>query len=411
MLRRHVALLVAGLTLFCVAETLLAHGPVERVPAVWKQQARLFVADAATGEVLVVDLPEGNSVTRIPTPPFIMVMGFSKDEQYLFAMRGRSTDRDWVTVIHTGFDTATGAARFPRVVRTFLGSAPGGVHHGYLPTVGGKNAVFMEGTGEIHVFENDHFNGLHGVEVRRYKLPAPDHTFYLEAGENLYVGLLAKGYVQVLSRESGKQVARISGCPVLHGMARDELTHRLFYACQGNVMVVGTQGNEADREVARIAYPQPQRVAAFLKGKARVWWGYTEGELPALYRLDAARQPYVFETLSVDASVRQNVNDDGSLLLVLTRAGVLQVRDGGSGELIRIVTVSAPFDKEFHEHVDKAILPDIQTLGNLAYVSLPHEGRIAEIDLQQGTVIRYLEVGGEPTRLRLLKADGTPGAD
>jgi hypothetical protein len=147
-----------------------------------------------------------------------------------------------------------------------------------------------------------------------------------------------------------------------------------------------------------------------VKGKARVWWGYTEGELPALYRLDAARQPYVFETLPVNASVRQNVNDDGSLLLVLTRAGVLQVRDGGNGELIRTVAVSAPFDEELHEHVDKAILPDILTLGDLAYVSLPHEGRIAEVDLQQGTVIRYLEVGGEPTRLRLLKAGGTPGA-
>jgi hypothetical protein len=112
----------------------------------------------------------------------------------------------------------------------------------------------------------------------------------------------------------------------------------------------------------------------------------------------------------VDAAVRQNVNDDGSLLLVLTRAGVLQVRDGGSGELIRTVTISAPFAEEFHEHVDKAVLPDIVTLGNLAYVSLPHEGRIAEVDLQHGTVIRYLEVGGEPTRLRLLKAGGTPGA-
>ena len=410
MSRRHVALLLAGLTLFCVAETLLSHGPVERVPAVWKQEARLFGADAATGEVVVVDLPEGNTVTRISTPPFIMMMGFSNDGQYLFAMRGKSTDRDWVTVIRTSFDPATGAARFPQVVRTFLGNAPGGVHNGYLATVGGKNAMFMEGTGEILVFENDHFDGLHEVETDVYKLPAPDHTFYLEAGKKLYVGLLAKGYVQVLSRKSGKQVARIPGCPVLHGMARDEFTQRLFYACQGSVMVVGTQGKEADREVARIAYPQTQRVAAFLKGTARVWWGYTEGELPVLYRLDAARQPYVFEVLPVDASVRQNVNDDGSLLLVLTRAGVLQVRDGGNGELIRTVTISAPFAEEFHEHVDKAVLPDILTLGNLAYVSLPHEGRIAEVDLQRGRVIRYLEVGGEPTRLRILKAGGTLGA-
>ena len=69
MSRGHLALLLSGLTLFCVAETSSAHGPVERVPAVWQQQARLFVPDAATGEVIVVDLPEGNTVTRISTPP------------------------------------------------------------------------------------------------------------------------------------------------------------------------------------------------------------------------------------------------------------------------------------------------------------------------------------------------------
>ena len=401
---KYLVLLCALLTFSSGAGPSFAHGPVDRVPAVWTQQARLFAADAHNGEIVVIDLPEGNTVTRLPTPPFIMIMGFSGDERYLFAMRGRSTDRDWVTVIRTGFDPATGEARFPYIARTFLGSAAGGVHHGHLASVGAKDAIFMEGRAELDVYDNVGLTGLDAVKLRRYKLAAPDHYFYLEAADKLYVGHLAKGFIQVLNRDSGEELTRIPGCPVLHGKARDESSHRLFYACQGDVMVIGTRGEEADKEVARIPYPGRQRVGAFLAGQDRVLWGYTEGELTALYRLDAARQPYAFEVLPVEASIQQNVNGDGSLLLILLRSGVFEIRDGSSGNLLRAVSVTAAFADEFHEHVDKAILPDIQTLGGLAYISLPHEGRIAEVDLRTAKILRYLETGGEPTRLRLLQA-------
>jgi hypothetical protein len=162
--------------------------------------------------------------------------------------------------------------------------------------------------------------------------------------------------------------------------------------------------------VGRIAYPQPQRVASFLKGRDGVLWGYTEGALPAIYRLDTTRRNYKFEVLPVEASIQQNVNEDGSRLLVLTRAGVLEIRDGHNGRLLGKVTICKPFDKELHEHVDKAILPDIQFLGARAYVSLPHEGRIAEVDMEKGAVIRQLEVGGSPTRLLLVRSRAAPQA-
>jgi hypothetical protein len=70
------------------------------------------------------------------------------------------------------------------------------------------------------------------------------------------------------------------------------------------------------------------------------------------------------------------------------------------------VAVCGPFIGEYHEHVDKAILPDIKSLGTDAYVSLPHEGRIAVVNLEQGTIERYLETGGEPTRISLVMAQG-----
>jgi len=125
-----------------------------------------------------------------------------------------------------------------------------------------------------------------------------------------------------------------------------------------------------------------------------------------LYRFDSAREPYALETVPVEDLVRHNVPDDGELLLILTRAGNLNVRDGGTGEFMWSVRVSPPFAEDFHEHTDKAILPDILTLRGHAYVSLPNEGRIADIDLEKRAVVGTFETGGEPTRLILIEAGG-----
>lgn len=56
--------------------------------------------------------------------------------------------------------------------------------------------------------------------------------------------------------------------------------------------------------------------------------------------------------------------------------------------------------------VDKAVLPDIATSSRFVYVSLPNEGRITQVELSSGKLVRYLEVGGEPTRLELLEKTG-----
>ncbi|TDI62034.1 MAG: hypothetical protein E2O89_08260, partial [Alphaproteobacteria bacterium] len=335
MSRAYISLMLSVLMAATLPSTSFSHGPVDRESEAQASQGRLFAADAATGEVIVIDLLDGDTIVRLTTPPYVMQLGLSSDGQYLFAMRGRSTDRDWVTIIHTGFDVTSDKVRPPYVARTFLGFDPGGVSNGRLATVGGKDAIFMEDTGEIIVFESNGFSGFDEVKVRKYELAGPTHYHYLEAGDNLYIGHLEQGFVQVLNRESGAEVARISGCTRLHGKALDEPTGRLFFPCQSDVLVIGTQGEEANREVARISYPDRQRVASFLKGKDRVFWGYTEGILPMLYRLDAAREPYTFDILPIEASIRQNITEDGSLLLVLTKTGVLEIRDGGSGELIR----------------------------------------------------------------------------
>ena len=48
------------------------------------------------------------------------------------------------------------------------------------------------------------------------------------------------------------------------------------------------------------------------------------------------------------------------------------------------------------------MLPDIETLDGKAYVSLPHEGRVAVVDLETAEVVRYFDTGGEPVRMSLI---------
>ena len=205
--------------------------------------------------------------------------------------------------------------------------------------------------------------------------------------------------MQVINRESGAEVTRISGCPLLHGEGKDEVSGRLFFACRVDVVVIGTRGTEQNQIVARIPYPEKQRIGQFFQGQGRILWGYTEGILPIIYRLDAAVEPYEFTIQPLDWSIRQASARDGELFLSLTRGGVLQIRDGSSGEMLRTALVAEPFEDDYHEHVDKAILPDIRTLGDNAYVSLPHEGRIAVVDLDTAEIKRYLDTGGKPTRI------------
>lgn len=395
--------LITALTIVLAPSPALVHGPVERKADIADTALRLFTADAANGEVVVVDMPKGDVIARLSTPPYIMSLGFSRDYEHLFAMRGRSTDRDMVTVISTGYFSGSDAPRLPYVARTLPAETPGGIREDHVATVGGKDAIFMEGSAEIVVLENQNFTGFDEIGVRRYDLAGPDHYHYLEAGEFLYIGHLAQGMLQILSRKTGEEVSRLDRCPVLHGMIKDEESGRLFFACATNVMVVGTQGDEINKDVARIPYHDKQRIGAFLKGTKGIYWGFTEGTLPQLHRLDVAEQPYKFTSLPVESSVRQAVSPDGQYLLSLSRAGKLEIRNGNTGELFKTITVALPFGKDFHEHVDKAVLPDIVVSEGHAYVTLPHQGYIVEVDLETAEIVSEINVGGEPTRLMALK--------
>lgn len=390
---------VTGLLVALLPVLAMAHGPVARLSEAADFEARLFAADAATGEVVAIDLPTAEVVARIATPPYVMQLGVGRDPRYVFAMRGRNTDRDFVTVIDTGIDPDSAKAQPPVVARTLLANTPGGIRLGRMASVGGRDAVFMEGSAQIVVMNNPDYASLGAPAPSLYQLANPDHYHYLESGGYLYIGHLRSGMIQILDRATGEEVGRIENCLATHGMHLDEATGRLLYGCRDATVIIGSRGAETNRELGRIPYPTAQRAAAFQQARDRVIWAYTEGTLPALYRLDLKQEPWRFDVLPVSRSIQQRVSDDGRYLLILTRAGALQIHDGASGELVNEVLVSSPLKDDLHEHVDKAILPGITSLDGKAYVTLPHEGRIVEVDIETAQITRAILTGGEPTRI------------
>ena len=398
-------LLIFSLALFI--QPVFGHGGVERATLLKEAEIRLFVADNMNSDLVTIDLPSGEVVNRVSTPPSIMTLQVGGNNNHIYAMRGRDTDEGVMSIISTGYDKKEKKFRPPYVIRTLQVDTPGGGRNNgsghVMATVNGHDAVLTEGDGKIIVLMNDEIDGFSKLRTKTYDLAAPDHYHYLEGEKHLYIGHLFKGFVQILKKSTGKEVKRIGNCPLLHGMGRDEESGRLFFSCRTEVVVVGTKGKERTEEITRIAYPDKGRsCAAFLNGKQRVRWCYTEGIIPQLYRLDAAADDYQFDRLAVESSIRQDVTKDGEYLLILSKDGHLTLRDGFDGSFIRKVKVSEPFDGVWNEDVSKAILPDIVSHNGIAYISLTHEGRVVEVDLKEGKVNRYVDIGGFPTRMVLL---------
>jgi hypothetical protein len=397
----------AGLSIsvFLFVAAAFAHTDVEVTAEEKRIDARLFTADASNGEVVAVDLPGGEVVARLATPPHMIYLAIGANRNYVYALRGKNSDRDYVTVIDTGFEPGSEQVRSPFIARSFVGNIPDGVQQGFTATVRGKDAIIMEGDAELLIFQDADFGGFGEVSVKRFPLSTVDHYAFLDAGDYIYIGHLGHGYVQVLDSDTGEEVARIEGCPVLHGKAKDRVSGRLFYGCQPFVLVVGTRGDEIHKVVARIPYPEEQRIGNFYIGKDQVIWGYNEGVLPMIYRLDAGEEPLAFDVLPVEKSVRQGTSADGNYLFILTYAGMLEIRDGATGEVLHRLEVSGPFDPDIEEKIDRAVMPDFQTFRDHVFLSLPHEGRVAEIDPAAGKIVRYIETGGEPTRLAIAFAE------
>ncbi|MFN4232840.1 MAG: hypothetical protein ACK4EW_07540, partial [Thermus sp.] len=230
-------------------------------------------------------------------------------------------------------------------------------------------------------------------QAERLRLPNPDHYHVVEAPEGTYLTLLARGQVVLFDPLLKEERARFP-CPIQHGEAFHKATGRSFFACAKDVLAL-----EGGRELGRLAYPVSERIGAFLEGEEALF-GYSDG-VQHLQRLDPRALSLTPVALG---GVFIRGKSDGQQLYILLTDGRLQVREAREGRLLREVRVGRPFP-EMDEDTGGAIYPDIAPWPEkgLAYVSLPHLGLVAEVDVERGRLVRYLRVVGSPTRMVLVR--------
>ena len=98
----------------------LTHGGVTRASLLKDTDIRLFIADNMDSTVVTVDFPSGEIINRVTVPPSIMILAESNTKKYIYAMRGRDTDQDSVSILSTGFDSKTNSFRPPHLILSLI---------------------------------------------------------------------------------------------------------------------------------------------------------------------------------------------------------------------------------------------------------------------------------------------------
>ncbi|MFE4416377.1 hypothetical protein [Streptomyces sp. NPDC056821] len=403
-IKRWLAGVVAGSSVLMVGAAVSAHENSPRVPEVKQVKERLLISDSESGDVVVVD--DGAVGERLSTPPAPLSLARSDDGRTAVAMRGRNTDRDHATFIDTGYDEKTGKARRAFVARTWIAQSPGGVTNGRMPEVAGRIGISEEGAGSITFVDPAGLSGLGDTDATTLRLAGPDHYAFVVGRDGpgepvLAVGHLRRGGVALLDPTIGRQTAWVGGCPVLHGGTTDLTGRRAIFGCADGLLSVDL----VDHTNTKTPYPSQVRAANFHAGPEGIRWGTTEGAQSSIQRIATTdRQPTIEPVdLAVNGErrtqLRTTVATDGSQLIVLTHQGWLQIRDGRTGALSREVRVDRPYPLDYHEHTEKAEMPDLATGGGVVHVSLPRSGRLLTVDLDSGKVVRRLDLGGMPTRI------------
>lgn len=391
---RRIAYPAFWISVLTLLASALAHAPVPERPEVYTPEARLFLLDNKGDHtrLLALDLPKGERVAELTLPPRGMSLIPTPSGRYLLIPRGRDTDRQWLSVVWTGKEK--GRWSRPVLARSLLLGRGWNVGHGSEAyTLGNRLIAFAERDAVAFLFSEETLEPDKAFQAERLNLPSPDHYHVVEAPEGVYLTFLRRGQVVLHDPASWQEKARFS-CPAQHGEAFHKETGRSLFACAQDVLVL-----EGGKEVRRLAYPVPERIGAFLEGDG-VFFGYSDG-VQHLQRLDPAVPS--LEPLPLGGVFVRGKSDRKRLYILLTD-GRLQVREAREGRLLKEVRVSRPFP-DMDEDTGGAIYPDLAPWPEkgLVYVSLPHLGLVAEVDAERGRAVRYLRVGGSPTRMVLVR--------
>ncbi|WP_103504061.1 MULTISPECIES: zinc metallochaperone AztD [unclassified Streptomyces] len=290
---------------------------------------------------------------------------------------------------HVMVSTASGFRVFDTAAQDFTEAEFPGEKPGHVVRHAGKTVLFVDGTGEVVVFDPADLADGTPEPSRTYTSPEPHHgvAIELENGELLTtlgdeesrVGLAVLG-------ADDEELARNEDCPGVHGeaAAKDEA---IVVGCQDGVLIYRdgefTKVDSPDG-YGRIGNQAGSEESAVLLGDYK---SDPDAELERPERvslIDTASGELRLVELGTSYSFRSLARGPHGEALVLGTDGAIHVIDPEQGE----VTDTLPVVGEWQEPLDwQEARPTLFVRGHTAYVSEPAERALHAVDIESGETL------------------------
>ena len=390
-------LLVLTVTGTSLAQETKAHDHDEHAHT---EGTRLLVSDADSSTVSVLDLASGETLGSFSTPGAAGATYASPSGRYGLVVH---RDENRVSVVHSGLslidhgDHADLVQGEPYVLSTRnVGREPT-----HVWTHGDEIVIFNDADGTVALLDERTFGlSLGYTEVR---VAEPDHGAAVMLGDTLLAGYYGLGRVDAYSR-GGELLASFEGCPGLHGEAT--LGSTAAFGCEDGVLLVhGGDGMTTEMTVTKLENPagtaEDVRVGTLTAheaagvfvgnfGSGLVW---IDPEAETMELVDTGTPPLRFA-----------FDQEGEQLLALTEDGLLHRLEAATGDADGTLRVLQPLDTS--GGYGSYVSPSLAVAEHAAYISLPTERQIAEIDLDEMSVARRLDVSGTPSSIAVLALEG-----
>lgn len=358
---------------------------------------RLLVTDIDSATASVLDLTTGDVLGTFSTPGEAGSAYASPSGRYgLIVHRGENR----VSVVHSGLsledhgDHADLVQANPYVLSTLnVGREPT-----HFWAHGDEIVIFNDADGTVAVLDERTF-GL-SLEYTEVKAAQPDHGAAVVLSDTVLVGYYDLGRVDAYSRD-GELLETVEGCPGLHGEAT--LGDTAAFGCEDGVLLV--QVRDGDVTSAKLDNPADtaedvrvgtltahNEAGAFVGdfGDGLVWLA-PDAETMNVVDIGSAPLRFVFD-------------HEGEHLLALTENGMLHRLEATTGAGRDSLRVMQPLDTS--GGYGSYVSPSLAVAEGALYLSLPSEGQIAEIKLDELSVARRIDVSGTPSSIAVLALEG-----
>lgn len=375
---------------------LLAAAPLAAVAEGEESATRIFVADASSNTVRVLEKSTGKVIAGFSMPGAINAVNASSSGRYVFALH---TNDNRLSVIDTGLKLVEHGEHQDIEV-----SAPyvrGTVNTGRKPidfwARNGLASVHNDDDGTLAVFSDERLEyALDYVEIKG----VPGHNNGAVLGNTVLMSVAAEGKVTAYSMATGLPIQTWDGCMRTHGWATIG-SMMAISGCADGVLVYRNDGiavSGSKLTSPAMADPADMRISAVSAhpGSPIIYGNLGSGLAkirPDLGTIEAMPLPARQFRFAYDA--------DGERVVVLTVGGSVHLIDAASGDVEKSLNAVEPVSSDA-----SAPRPALAVGDGVAYVTNPGRREVVEINLSRGEISRRLEFAGTPTGIAVVTVSG-----